>query len=558
MLQRRVPSNDSFGAGQQEELEQSCDHGGRGRQEARTRAVHASLLFYLTIELLSDHPDNQAQERVGSVLNDKWTLERVLGVGGMAAVYAARHRNGARAAVKVLHADLSRHADVRERFLREGYAANRVEHPGVVKVLDDEVIASGPDAGTAYLVMELLDGESLQDRLERGPTMGEREFLLIADSVLDVLDAAHTRGVVHRDLKPENLFLTRSSDQGASSGVSVKILDFGLARLLQGQAITSYGLALGTPSFMSPEQAAGRIDEIDGRTDLFALAATGFRLRTGRRIHEGANAVELVMKMANVPAPRIRAVAPEASEPFARVIDRALEFRREDRYPTAAAMRDDVKKGIAELDDDNVRTLFALPAVRPPPPAAETTFEASASDLEPSIPAPGPLPKALPGAKVEAKPKVALPDSPEWPEESIRIPRRHSILPWLFLVALVGLGAKFWPGVRKVVTGAIDRVRPPVSTTAVTGSDSAAPGASDASASSAAPAAASASASPAIGEAHRDAAPVGTVPPPRPSAIPPASSGHHASPPSTSTGSAHIKPASQHPARSTGSKSSHQ
>src|SRR5579884_1981906 len=193
----------------------------------------------------------------------------------MAAVYAARHRNGARAAVKVLHPDLSRHKDVRERFLREGYAANRVEHPGAVKVLDDDVVPEGPDAGTAYIGMELLEGESLQDRLERGPPISEIEFLRIAEGVLDVLAAAHGRGVVHRDLKPENLFLVRDDAGGQDWKLRVKVLDFGLARLLQGQAITSYGLALGTPSFMSPEQAAGRIDEIDGRTDLFALAATG-------------------------------------------------------------------------------------------------------------------------------------------------------------------------------------------------------------------------------------------------------------------------------------------
>src|SRR5579871_1003539 len=98
----------------------------------------------------------------------------------MAAVYAARHRNGAKAAVKVLHPDLARHKEVRERFLREGYAANKVEHPGAVKVMDDDEVDSGPDAGTAYLVMELLEGESLQDRLERGPRMEEREFLRIA------------------------------------------------------------------------------------------------------------------------------------------------------------------------------------------------------------------------------------------------------------------------------------------------------------------------------------------------------------------------------------------
>src|SRR5262249_53641066 len=180
---------------------------------------------------MADELDARALERVGRVLNEKWTLERLLGVGGMAAVYAARHRNGARGAVKVLHPDLSSHKEVRERFLREGYAANRVEHPGAVKVTDDDIIATGPDARTAYLVMEILEGESLQDRLERGPAVGEREFLSIAEAVLDVLEAAHDRGVIHRDLKPENLFLVRATPEGAPA-VRVKVLDFGLARLL--------------------------------------------------------------------------------------------------------------------------------------------------------------------------------------------------------------------------------------------------------------------------------------------------------------------------------------
>ena len=289
------------------------------------------------------------------MLDDKWSLERLLGIGGMAAVYAARHRNGARAALKVLHSDLSSNDEIRERFQREGYAANCVDHPGAVKVLDDDVITGGADAGVAYLVMELLEGQSLQDRLERGPPVGEREFLAIAESVLDVLEVAHTRGVVHRDLKPENLFLvgvamSPNVDVGSCAmDARVKVLDFGLARLLHGQAITSHGLALGTPSFMSPEQASGKIDEIDGRTDLFALAATGFRLRTGRRIHDGANPVELVTKMANWAAPRIRTVATDVSAPFARVIDRGLEFRREDRYESAAAMRKDVVGALREL-----------------------------------------------------------------------------------------------------------------------------------------------------------------------------------------------------------------
>jgi eukaryotic-like serine/threonine-protein kinase len=367
--------------------------------------------------------DRQAAERVGTVLNDKWTLERLLGVGGMAAVYAGRHRNGARAAVKILHPELARHKEVRERFQREGYAANKVDHPGVVKVLDDDIVSAGPDAGSAYLVMELLDGESLQDRLERGAVLGEREFLRLASDVLEVLQAAHERGVVHRDLKPENLFFARGEAKAGKT--RVKVLDFGLARLLDTQAITTYGLALGTPSFMSPEQAAGRTHEVDGRTDLFALAATGFRLRAGRRIHEAESPMEVVAKMSRLPAPRIATIAADVSAPFARVIDRALEFKREDRYESAEAMRRDVARALAELGDSERP---APPAPKPSPPvrrpdvrrkaAPEPTIEVSASDLE--------------------RPRAYGLD------ESIRIPKTGSILPWLALLVAGGAAVALW------------------------------------------------------------------------------------------------------------------
>jgi serine/threonine-protein kinase len=360
------------------------------------------------------------------VLDDKWTLERLVGVGGMAAVYAAKHRNGARAAIKVLHPELSRLKDVRERFLREGYAANRVEHAGAVKVLDDDVVASGPLSGTAYIVMELLEGESLQDRIEHPPPMSEFEFLSIARSVLEVLEAAHARGVVHRDLKPENLFLVRSAgdDGGPASGVRVKVLDFGLARLVQGQAITTYGLALGTPSFMSPEQAAGHIDEIDGRTDLFALAATGFRICAGRRIHEAANPVDLVRKMASLAAPRIRSVRPDVSEACARVIDRALEFRREDRYPNAASMREDVERAIVELEIRGP-TQLAVPLPSPGPPESSPSSNRTTVALRP---------RELPEPAVPAV------------EESIHVPRRRSALPWVALLVTVGSCGAWWLG----------------------------------------------------------------------------------------------------------------
>ncbi len=290
---------------------------------------------------MTEGQEAEAEARVGRVLNDKYTLERLLGTGGMGAVYLARHRNGARVAVKILHSTLARNPAVRERFLREAYAANKVEHHGVVTVLDDDTVRGGEDDGAAYLVMELLEGESLDDRAARSPPVDEQEILRVFDAVLDVLDAAHAKGVVHRDLKPDNIFLARDPDD--PTRVKVKVLDFGLARLAEAAGNTQFGLALGTPSYMAPEQAAGRHDEIDGRTDLFALGATGFRILASRRIHEEENLVMLVAKMATEPAPPIRSVAPNVSPGVAAIIDRALAFERADRYPSAAEMRADVQ-----------------------------------------------------------------------------------------------------------------------------------------------------------------------------------------------------------------------
>jgi serine/threonine protein kinase len=307
-----------------------------------------------------DDADPRALERVGQLLDEKWTLERILGSGGMGAVYAARHRNGARAAVKVLHPELARRADVRERFLREGYAANRVEHRGAVQVLDDDTVKEGPDEGTAYLVMEILEGESLEERIDRGPKLTELEVLAILDDVLAVLEAAHEHGVVHRDLKPANLFLNKDP-----AGPGVKVLDFGLARLEELRSVTGVGLALGTPSFMAPEQANGRTTEIDARTDIFAVGATAFSILAGRGVHQADGVLELVARMGTLPAPKLREVAPQVSLPVALLVDRALEFKREDRYPSAAAMRGDVRAALVALSQTVAEPASARSAVEP-------------------------------------------------------------------------------------------------------------------------------------------------------------------------------------------------
>ena len=375
---------------------------------------------------MSDDPDERAQERVGTVLNDKWTLERLVGIGGMAAVYAGLHRNGARAAIKVLHPSYARRPEIRERFLREGYAANRVNHSGVVKVLDDDIIEGGPDDGGAFLVMELLEGQSVEDRMEKGPPIGERELLAIMRAVLDVLDVAHKAGVVHRDLKPENLFLARNPEK-PDEKPKIKILDFGLARIAEGSNKTMAGVAIGTPSYMPPEQAAGRVFEVDHRSDLFALGASCFRILAGRTVHPAEGALAICARMAKEPAPKLRTVAPNVSEETAHVIDKALEFKREDRWQDAAAMRDAAKEAIDALGGQTIEIDSGMIDV------AER--QESRSAPTPKTPSPKPAsPKPPPSSRRE---ETTAPPAAVQEEKST-----SSFLLWLLIIALTGVAAK--------------------------------------------------------------------------------------------------------------------
>ena len=276
---------------------------------------------------------NTSGNRIGQVLHDKWVIERLVGEGGMAAVYAARHRNGAVVALKILHPEISQREDIRERFLLEARAANRVAHPGVVKVHDDNIAQDG----AVFLVMELLEGETVLDRANRA-LVDPLELLRWMDEVLDVLAAAHAAGIVHRDLKPDNIFLTTEG--------RVKVLDFGIARVsdaLPRNFRTRTGTALGTGPYMSPEQALGKLGDIDGRSDLFSVGATMFRLTTRRRVHEVDKESDLLMAMATMPAPPIATFAPTLPRGIAAIIDRSLAFLPSRRYPDARTMQADVR-----------------------------------------------------------------------------------------------------------------------------------------------------------------------------------------------------------------------
>jgi eukaryotic-like serine/threonine-protein kinase len=274
-----------------------------------------------------------AQLKPGVLLRGKWRLDRFLGRGGMSSVYAATHRNGMRGAIKVLHRELHDNETVKKRFMREGYVANKVEHPGSVRVLDDDVT----EDGLVFLVMELLEGSTLKkhwidcDRHMELPVVME-----IADQVLDVLESAHKNQIVHRDLKPDNVFILENG--------SAKVLDFGIARVLEatmaGSAdATSSAAMMGTPAFMPPEQALAHWQKVDGRSDLFALAATVYTVLTGRLIHSGSTMPELLIAAATRQVEPIRVAMPELDESVAAVIDRGLRFDIGERWPDARSMR---------------------------------------------------------------------------------------------------------------------------------------------------------------------------------------------------------------------------
>ena len=278
--------------------------------------------------------EDYIRQRLGKVLGERWRLESVLGVGGMAAVYAAKDGSGREVAVKVLHPEMGMRPEIRDRFMREGYVANKIQHPGVVQVVEHGAV----DDWSVFLVMERLVGESLADRVTRLGTLPSAELLDVLDQVLDVLAAAHDVGVVHRDLKPDNLFVLTDG--------RIKVLDFGLARVLDGtpdDVRTRTGMAMGTMPYMAPEQALGKRSEIDGRVDIFALGATAFRILARRRIHESESEAGMLVAMATTPAPLLLSVAPHVAEPIASIVDLSLCFNRDARYPDARSMQADVR-----------------------------------------------------------------------------------------------------------------------------------------------------------------------------------------------------------------------
>jgi eukaryotic-like serine/threonine-protein kinase len=295
------------------------------------------------------------RDALSAALGDRYAIDRVLGRGGMATVYVAEdRRHNRQVAIKVLRGDVAA-AIGAERFLREIAIAARLTHPHVLPLID-----SGQAAGSLYYVMPYVRGESLRQRLAREPRLALKDALAIARELGAGLDYAHREGFVHRDVKPENVLL--------ADGHAV-IADFGIARAIcqaGGDHVTEVGLAIGTPEYMSPEQAAGD-RELDGRCDVYSLACVVYEMLAGEPPFSGPSARAIVAKHLSEPPPPIRARRPDAPAAVEQALARALAKDPADRFPTVAefvaALEAAQPPGAAPALVGKTRSIAVLPFV---------------------------------------------------------------------------------------------------------------------------------------------------------------------------------------------------
>ena len=332
-------------------------------------------------------------ERLGSYL-----VTRRIGAGGMGEVFEARHEVlDNRVAIKVLLPALSRDEDAVKRFFNEAKAATRIRHPGIVQIFDFGTHADG----SAYFVMELLDGDSLAGRLRAGWRATTEEQVAIGRQLADILGAAHGAGIVHRDLKPDNIFLC--PDSAVAGGLRVKVLDFGIAKLADSASDpvsvkTRSGAVMGTPYYMSPEQCRGS-GEVDHRADIYALGCVLFEMATSRPPFTGTGLGEILGAHQFVAPPQVRSLNPSVPPPLEKLIHHTLG-----KQPTE---RPQSMKQVATSLDAMARsqTVGEAPAV-----ALDSTLPAGATATP--TPAPTPTPTAptaptAPGATPAATPAPA-------------------------------------------------------------------------------------------------------------------------------------------------------
>jgi serine/threonine-protein kinase len=349
-------------------------------------------------------------DRVVAAVGDQYLIEGEIGRGGMAAVFRALdlrlHRH---VAIKALPPELAFNTDVKTRFLREAQTAAQLSHPNIVPIytVDER-------GGVVYFVMALVEGESLAARLARQPRLSVDAVRRILAEVADALDYAHACSVVHRDIKPDNILIDRTTGRAV-------VTDFGIARAAVGDArLTLTGVAVGTPAYMSPEQAMGDRD-VDGRSDQYSLGIVGYQMLVGQTPFKAANTPAMLVKhLSEIPRP-VREMRPDVPAELAAAIDRALSKKSEDRWPSAGAFRDGLTAPIAGAP---APVAGAQPPARPPnggdqaepqrPGAALRRAMRLGDDVLPALP---PLPAAAIGVGMSRR------EWKEWARQQRRLAR---------------------------------------------------------------------------------------------------------------------------------------
>jgi len=283
----------------------------------------------------------------------RYGIEREIGRGAMGAVYLGKDpKIGRLVAIKTMALSKEFHGDelveARQRFFREAETAGRLQHPDIVTIFD-----AGEDQDLAYIAMEFLKGEDLQRHTQK--LLPVADVVRIAARVADALGYAHSQGVVHRDIKPANVMIDLAVDL-------VKVTDFGIARIADSSR-TRTGMVLGTPSFMSPEQMAGR--RVDGRSDLYSLGVMLYQLLTGQLPHRADSMATLMYEIANETPPDVRNWRPEIPEAVARIVALALEKRPESRYADGRQMAADLTAALAQMG--GIPATESLPTAADPP-----------------------------------------------------------------------------------------------------------------------------------------------------------------------------------------------